>query len=1008
MLPLWIIDITDDKSINRRDEIIRLVGKIANTRILDTDAENEMHQDEDISIQTNHNTQVQTQNVFSEHGNSAHSAINEISDDEEDDLDIEDIHAIDRNRIRKELRITGNYWYYTHFVNIFNVVEDAMPGTAETEIEAADAMSETAETENAVDNAKSKTETEKYAKILYEFQTKLIQTGKRVIEGLRESSVKPYEVINIVVLGDVREQFSQMIFPSLATILQKEKGRILPHHIHQGMEMVGMLYIPCDINTYDVAEREKVLLTLKEIELQHKLTSMRGYDHMLLFQNVQNRTENTYPKLTDKQQAEYVIQCLINLYFACDRTHPLFRGTASADNFYMTIGAASLHFDMTSEDERDNFNVANTILDAFKEEGEGENVNNIGLLNDRNINPDIFIDAFDNKLDMDIDLPSPYPHPIYDYTHKYLKRSYYHNYLRYFPVTLKHVLTEHVADASRIGLQKIAAKCKSTYGDLEREIYSRIDSHLIQKITHNEGGLSFIESQFKELQDKASRLKNGIQIQLEERFWQKGIIGIPAKLRQSYDNYHEAYRDDVKRKNNGRQCEEAKREAEERLINHLKQEATTLSRIAHATMLGIILAIAVVPILSMLSPWVIDLGHVKRNYYWWALLVFLIPVISELISYYLYTRKKNAFINTLKAYYLHDAYARIANRIEFETGEFYNKLIRLSEEYIRRCKAIRTEVFVEGDDSSDVLPFPETMFNQPLCGGEFNGEVIIPPNELEKRFINVNYIPKDISELKKEDYFILLHTLHCEFRKLFSGVMIHPPYERKKKEDGTYEFFTKEMLEEEDQKKWEDIKSQFSDNIKIAVGKEMRLRENPTVGEAILYYFNSGKNRRRDILEPIMNYAATNGEVTSEYDTEFADIKCNKEGIIRLVEDYLPNGGRTNYQIEKSEEYTFFTKFFFVTRWRSFEHFSFNRILPREDFDKEIRKNRIWTKEEEKTEENKQEEKKVYKPIHSSLILWAVCPDKSSPDWFTLFDSKTINDALEYREIYRKYLNPKD
>ena len=216
------------------------------------------------------------------------------------------------------------------------------------------------------------------------------------------------------------------------------------------------------------------------------------------------------------------------------------------------------------------------------------------------------------------------------------------------------------------------------------------------------------------------------------------------------------------------------------------------------------------------------------------------------------------------------------------------------------------------------------------------------------------------------------------------------------------------MLEEEDQKKWEDIKSQFSDNIKIAVGKEMRLRENPTVGEAILYYFNSGKNRRRDILEPMMNYAATNGEVTSEYDTEFADIKCNKEGIIRLVEDYLPNGGRTNYQIEKSEEYTFFTKFFFVTRWRSFEHFSFNRILPREDFDKEIRKNRIWTKEEEKTEENKQEEKKVYKPIHSSLILWAVCPDKSSPDWFTLFDSKTINDALEYREIYRKYLNPKD
>ena len=372
MLPLWIIDITDDKSINRRGEIERLVGLIANTKILDIDAnaDNETNENEEKSIQTSPDSLVPSQGVSSAQSNSDNSDIGETSDEDEE-LDIEDIHALDRKRIRKELKITGNYWYYTHIGNPFKEADEAKT---------------------------DKEKTEEYAKLLYEFQEKLIKTGKGVIEGLRQSSVKPYEVINIVVLGDIREQFSRMIFPSLATILQKEKGRILPHHIHQGMEMVGMLYIPCDINTYDVAEREKTLQTLKEIELQHKLTSIRGYDHMFLFQDVQNRTETTYPKLSEKQQAEYIIQCLINLYFACDRNHPLFRGTASADNFYMTIGATSIHFDMTAEDERDNFEVAKAILDTFKDEGEGENINNIGLLNDRSITPDIFISAFDTSL----------------------------------------------------------------------------------------------------------------------------------------------------------------------------------------------------------------------------------------------------------------------------------------------------------------------------------------------------------------------------------------------------------------------------------------------------------------------------------------------------------------------------------------------------------------------------------------------------------------------------------
>ena len=48
--------------------------------------------------------------------------------------------------------------------------------------------------------------------------------------------------MNICVLGDATEEFSLKFFSTTAAIIKKEKLRIIPGHIHQGVNILGVLY----------------------------------------------------------------------------------------------------------------------------------------------------------------------------------------------------------------------------------------------------------------------------------------------------------------------------------------------------------------------------------------------------------------------------------------------------------------------------------------------------------------------------------------------------------------------------------------------------------------------------------------------------------------------------------------------------------------------------------------------------------------------------------------------
>ena len=142
-----------------------------------------------------------------------------------------------------------------------------------------------------------------------------------------------------------------------------------------------------------------------------------------------------------------------------------------------------------------------------------------------------------------------------------------------------------------------------------------------------------------------------------------------AKMRKAqkdyFETYHEAYKQDISMGNGGTGQAELKQQATDKLLKLMSEEQTTLSTITRVFLAGLVCVLAVLPVLSIVSHVFGVLGDVKGNAFIWAVGLFMLPVVIALVLVLWYMRKKDICIRVLKAYYAHDAYARLANRIEF-------------------------------------------------------------------------------------------------------------------------------------------------------------------------------------------------------------------------------------------------------------------------------------------------------------------------------------------------------
>lgn len=996
MLPLWIIDITTNS--DRRNRFESLIRQIDHVHISDTFT---VVSDDTGKIMPESKAESQDSDrpdaeKVSEMINSWENAQEDLSQSlsQQELLD-----QLERRSAEKNAIIKGDYWYYSAFDDVFG-------GMGEVSSEMLDAKNGVAER-------------------LYDFQNQVVEAGKHFIQCLRRSNAKPYQTVNVMVIGDSTESFTQTVFPSIAAMLQKEKERILPAHIHQGMCIYGALYVPCDINSRAVKDRNKVLRLLNEVEVQHRLRDVRGYDHVMLYQNVQNRTECAYQMMDNQDLAEYLLQCVIHLFFACDYTHPLISGTRSEDQMYFSMGCTSLYFDMQAEDLNDASRLASELVSHIKADSEEEAMDRdeIYILRHDEFDAQKFIREINVGLNVQLDEPQmeePSPHPILNYMQKNLKRLYYFYYLRFYPAKLLRKISDSIERGTSDLLDRISIQSTKMYKACEIAIQPAI-ARVIGKVLPTEGVLAAIDRQFIKLQEHLSLEKEHIREELEHTYWDVLIDPerelIPKDQKDYFENYHEVYRSDISTNNGGAGQAELKNQVTDKLLQLLSSEPTTLATIARMFLMGIVCVLAILPVLSLISPMFVDLGDVKGHTFLWAIFLFMLPVLTQIVVLLLYLRKKNQYIRVLRAYYKHDAYARLANRIEFEADDYYNKMLALCDAYLNRNEQIRKEVKFEVPDLIMKMMLPDTKFNQPLRSGQFGGVEIIPATEVEGCRIRVNYRPELISELQQRHYFMLINHFNDEIALLYQDVRVLDDHTRRFNEESqSYEFVSKNELEQEQEKLWKQHIDEFHRQMINAIRGEMLPRENPTVGEKLLQY--EKKTGNLQLLDTMIEYSAANGEIICDADLECSDVKINKDisCLLRALPS-LPN-------MQSAEYNELYKRYLFITRWRSFDTFSYNRILPTEDFDQTIRNIRVFDDEQKaKKDQDKNKSKRVtitvetvddtpqeepYAPEISALILWAICPDDTSSEWLKLFNPSYFADAFRDRQRIRKIMNQED
>ena len=849
---------------------------------------------------------------------------------------------------------------------------------------------------------------------IYRFQNDMVRDGQEYVRMIRHSSLHAYTTLNICVLGDATEPLSQSYFSSIALFLQKEKGRMLANHVHQGMSVYGALFVPSSINSDNVENRERVLRALMEVDVQHQLTTVRGYDHVLLFQDVQNRVEKYYHLLDEKGQAEYFYQCLVHLYYACNTQHPLLSGVAAADSFYLSIGAASVFFDDSRQDIGVSCKVGNRLLERFYAPAENDEAFDDPenrkarreFFSDDEIKIDRVLQTFRlDRIELNVVLPDTFPDPITNFNNKQLKRRYYKNALTNRLAEFRRLMNDEVEKATRDKLELVHSTFNRSLNVLQEVRFPDGIRRFVERCNSTDGGLCLLEAQLKNLKEDAGEKKKRAFDYVEGHVWENAFQNIPTSVSEAFHNYHAAYLQDTQSKAVGHYCDDLKNAAIDDLCNHLKKETPLLSRIIRAFLLGLVCILLVLPVLNLISPLLVNLGNIRKTAAIWSTIIFVIPALCELVMLIRYLIKRERKERKLRAYYLHDAYARVANRVLTEADNYYNQVINLCDLYLQRSETIRREINDLPSLKMNREELPETQFNQPLVGGSFNGHPLLTEEHLEPKMILINHVKKEVEKLYPDDYFSLIHLFKEDFQGLFAGIRIpeeHPFIVDKA--TGTVRLLTPEEVKETVAKEWEEKRDSFVDRLPELIEEELVPLKNPTASEMLEQYLKRFRNQ--SILTPFISYAATNGEFTTAADNEVVDVKTIDDKLEEKLAYRFPVS--INFQTEpggdddeSQEAHKLYRKYLFLTRWIGYDNLALNRILPLEDFDIEEQKRQVNEEERDKNEDD-------YPIATSSTILWSLCQGDNSILWLNLFHALALVKAREKSAAIFKKLTTKD
>lgn len=817
-----------------------------------------------------------------------------------------------------------------------------------------------------------------------DFVQELVSTGQKAIRDLK--TVRPINdcCMNVCVLGDATEEYTLKFFSSTAAIVKREKGRIIPGHIHQGINILGMLYVPSDIHNSDFNKRQSVLRCLKELDVQHKVNLAAGYDRIMLYQDTQRRTAKFYPLLDYEQRLDYLFQCLVHLYFACDTTHPLIDSNGSGEDFFFSMGVGSLYYDTNEQDEKDLIMVGNRIFSTIKEKGTADaldhevNLYDVRLLSAEHLFDILQINFEDIPSISSLKIRKPSPHPINDFKDKGLIRYFYKNYLKRYPSNVLKEIISKMSESTTDSLEMINVRMQDYYDQTEEQLRKNCRNIIRNEISPEVGCLSLLTSKLAKLRETVSRLRPDVRDEAESELWKKiETQKVPSRLHDAFLEYHNSFMQDEEN-TQASACDEKKAQVMEELTGILSWESTLLSSIGRSFLAGIVLVFAIMPVLETLSPNIINIGNIRNWSFLWAAIIFLIPFIVKYVKLLKYYHKIKFLCNKLIAFYLHDKYARLINRAKNQIYDFYRKFTNLCEEYEKRCELIIEEPSMLSEVQAYTLELPKTMFNQPVIDGNCCGIRLFPDSEMNKNLLNVRGNVVRVDKVSKKQSYAIVQDFSDLFMTLFEDVRV---YDRLYRDKETHELIykTDTELAKDTADRWQETKDKFHLEFVTNIKTILVPRSDVTVSQKLSLLASRPENQKG--FKVFSEFCESSGEFTANDDKEFADIKTNSMAVQNAFAKYLPVF-TTVCQVNTDDMYR---SYVFLTKWKSFDNISANRILPETElFDKDIFD--TWGK-----------------PPKSSLILYALLGNMSS-EWYTLFSPVALLKVPEACKEYKDEL----
>lgn len=625
----------------------------------------------------------------------------------------------------------------------------------------------------------------------------LIEEGLSFVRRFNASDLCLQGPLNVVVLGNVGEAYSACLFPSVAALLHRSRRHILPLHVHNGFNVLGMLHIPVEVHTLSRKERQQVLRCLKELEVARQVSAVTSYTKVMFQQELQHITEKFYPSLDAPSFADMQFEQLLHLFYVGDRMNNVLFGPRMVDTYYFTMGAASIYYDgqyRKQEDLREL--VRHFIVELLEtplnyESMAVEEHGDVKVLKEDPltlVSPRFFIYMSDEantrgkvegKIDGSVDvegylrqnfpcvglmksIPTPFPDPVWDFHRSELKEKYYENYLRYLPSRIKQNVLDWIRPFNNEMLRAIERNCVSLLSAFKGELLEHVAGE--ESILSQERGMKPETGALARVQRQLELLRENLERQeARAQNWRPKENEPLIMSQEGIPSYIIEYQQYIR--------EGGTQEYSQRIIDVLKKklanEPTMMGLLAHSFFLGILMALGVVPVLRGITlvgvlPY---LGDINANGGLWAMILFLLPLVFNLFKYHFHRKRVTVCMKKLQACYLKTAEEHAEKLFVKKMTQYYEQAKRVCDAYLDRLKEVkvllREHEYVKNNHS---LEIPKTVFNQPLLGGEFCGHKIVKQRgeehvggeEIVINEIEVGNRIKRINDLKPNDFYVLI------------------------------------------------------------------------------------------------------------------------------------------------------------------------------------------------------------------------------------------------------------